>query len=189
MGADSIQNAVAAIVQGWLDDHPVLGWCVTHPLWAIASLLLFLFLTWGLLRAVARLVETLWIALLRAPIRFSRWIIRRILMLFKLQNVKFLESRPEADSDPSFDQQSLSLMGNGSSQLQGLRAHHSQSDSAEPVQTERSSPQLSDIMVRLERIQKEQIQLLQDVQTLLNSPTVKAESNFPVPKSPPQTKL
>jgi hypothetical protein len=38
MGAESIQNAIAAMLQGWLNDHPVLEWCATHQIWAIRIL-------------------------------------------------------------------------------------------------------------------------------------------------------
>jgi hypothetical protein len=58
MGAESIQNAIAAMVQDWLTDHPLLAWGVTHPIWAMTLLLLFIFLAWGLLGAIANLQKT-----------------------------------------------------------------------------------------------------------------------------------
>jgi DNA uptake protein ComE-like DNA-binding protein len=64
---DVAQDAIANSVQTWLDAHPIIGWFIIHPLILIATILLLIWLSWGLFRAIAQLSERLWIGLLRAP--------------------------------------------------------------------------------------------------------------------------
>ncbi len=48
---------------------------LSHPLWAIALLSLTLLLGSGLLRAIARLLEQLWLGLFRAPLSLGQWLL------------------------------------------------------------------------------------------------------------------
>jgi hypothetical protein len=164
MGAESIQTAIAAMVQDWLSDHPLLGWCVTHPIWAIALLLLFIF--------------SAWIALLRAPLRLVRWIGVRLLKLFK--------RIPKEMSQP-FDSPDTQL-------LQSPEIYSPTSTLNEPELAARNngqSAQLREVIVRLEQLQREQAQLLQDVRAILPQPS-NATLPHHVPtlqESKPQQKL
>jgi hypothetical protein len=84
MGTDAMQRAVADVFQDWLVAHPVLGWEITHPLWSIGLGLLLLFLFWGLLNAIGRLTEHLWVALLRLPLQLGQWIAQHLFGFVKL---------------------------------------------------------------------------------------------------------
>lgn len=160
IGAESIQNAIYAMVQDWLSHHPVLGWGMTHPLWAIASLLLILFLAWGLLGAIARLMETLWIELLRTPLKLSRWGVVRLRNLF----------RQSTNEPPSI----LSVSELNASDTHPLHPKKLHSpvlkldESVLDAQRNHQQPQLSEVVARLEQLQREQIQLLQDVRVMLH---------------------
>jgi hypothetical protein len=176
MGAEALRNALSSMLQSWLSDHPILGWCATHPLWALALLLLFVFFAWGLLRAIARLVETLWLMLLQVPIRFSRWMVRQLVNRFKPSKTK-VEKVADLDSllDPSLTPASSA-------------AQIVSSESNQPDQPDHSA-HLSSIVARLEQLQKDQIQLLQDVQALLHPPTAEAQPHRSTLKSLPQSSL
>jgi hypothetical protein len=52
----------------WIQTHPLLHWLTRHPLGTIGLGLLSLFLLSGLLSAISRLGEQLWLRLLRSPI-------------------------------------------------------------------------------------------------------------------------
>ena len=154
MGAEALKNALNSILQGWLIDHPVLGWCAIHPLWAIALVFLLVFLAWGLLKAIARLVETVWLALLQSPIRFSRWALKQVMGQF-ISAIPVIPAKIEADpaDDPGLPlTRTVPQIG------------PFQADQPDPAS---QAAQLSSIVVRLEQLQKEQLQLLQDVQALL----------------------
>jgi hypothetical protein len=55
-------------IQSWLDAHPVVAWAIAHPLITLAIAVLIIFIFWGLLRAIARLFDELWLRILRSPL-------------------------------------------------------------------------------------------------------------------------
>ncbi|MCG9891327.1 MAG: hypothetical protein MH252_09645 [Thermosynechococcaceae cyanobacterium MS004] len=203
MGAETLKNALAGMLQSWLVDHPVLGWCLSHPLWAIASSLLTLFLGWGFLRAIARLVETLWIRLLQIPLQLSRWLVIGLLWLFRLvfQSTKAaaLETSPSAidsvrDSDPQVISASTDISAslNGRSPLISasliLKPEHQSSGLAADLPLE-NQRQLRKIMMRLEQLQREQAQLLQEARSLLSQSKPAVQPHVVALKTPPENLL
>jgi hypothetical protein len=80
---DAPQRAIVAMVQTWLQNHPIMAWLVTHPLISTGILLSSLVLVRGLLGAIARLTERLWLTLLRAPMLFASWLFGAIVGLFR----------------------------------------------------------------------------------------------------------
>jgi hypothetical protein len=92
MGTDAMQRAVADVFQDWLVAHPLIGWEITHPLWSIGLGLLLLFLFWGLLNAIGRLTERLWVTLLRMPLQLGQWVGQRLFRFIKLPS-KVLSSK------------------------------------------------------------------------------------------------
>jgi hypothetical protein len=163
------------MVQNWLNDHPLLAWCATHPVWAIALLFLFIFSAWGLLGAIAQLVKTLWIELLRAPFRLVRWMGMYLLNLF----------RPSIDKPSQISDVQPSLRQEPQSpqlELNEPELANRQNDQA---------AQLSQVVDRLEQLQKDQLQLIQEVRDILQQPSDKPiQSLLPTLKeAKPQKKL
>jgi hypothetical protein len=62
----------------WIQSHPLIQWLISHPLGAIGLGLLSLFLLTGLLSAIGRLGEQLWLRLLRSPIALLSSITRNL---------------------------------------------------------------------------------------------------------------
>jgi hypothetical protein len=141
MGAQAMQNAMGEMTQNWLMAHPILGWGVTHPLWALGMVVALAFMSGGLLRAIAQLTEQLWIDLLQLPMRAIRWGLNRLLPWRKPQP-STQTSAPVGFYTPTLKQNQTGLQS----------ANHQQ---------------LCEIMVRLEQIQQEQALLLQDIKALL----------------------
>jgi hypothetical protein len=81
---EGIQSAVVGSFQDWLATHPMLAWLITHPLYALAIGLLLLVLLWGLIGAIANLVQQAWSALLHAPLKLIRWTWRSSVNLLKV---------------------------------------------------------------------------------------------------------
>jgi hypothetical protein len=81
--ATRLQASTTSVIQDWLDYHPRLSWMFHHPIWSLVIVAFFIFLIWGLLSAIARLTENLWMSLLQSPIRLSQWIIKRSPPLIK----------------------------------------------------------------------------------------------------------
>lgn len=79
----SLWDTAIQPIQDWLARYPVMVWLLEHPFWLLSTLLFCLFLLAGLLRAVARLTEQLWLALLRLPLTLVQWIWRGTLLLWR----------------------------------------------------------------------------------------------------------
>ncbi len=146
MGAQAMQGAVAAMIQNWLVDHPILNWGLTHPVWALIGLAVLFLLSGGLLRAIAQLTEQLWIRLLQLPMRLGQWILAQLLQFFG----RPFRASIHADPEP-IDISPLEI------NIASLQDAHESLD----------AEQLYDILVRLEQIQQEQTLLLQDIKNLL----------------------
>jgi fucose 4-O-acetylase-like acetyltransferase len=71
---DNITQSLLTPLQSWLIDHPIVAWMVAHPLWAIACCFVALLLCWGLLGALARLIQQGWLLLLQAPFNLLRFL-------------------------------------------------------------------------------------------------------------------
>jgi hypothetical protein len=157
IGAESIRNAIATMVQDWLNEHPVLEWCVAHPIWAIALLFLLIFSAWGLLGAIAQLVKTLWIELLRAPLKLGRWLGVRLLNLFR---------HSIDETSQTSDAQTLQLQD-----IQSLRSTLNDPNSDDRQNQNDQPARLREVVARLEQLQAEQAQLLQEVRAILHPPS------------------
>ncbi len=68
--------------------HPVIAWTMSHPLWAIGLFFIALLLCWGLLGAIARLVQEAWMLLLQVPLKLLRWLFSGLFKVFFTRTVK-----------------------------------------------------------------------------------------------------
>ena len=67
--AESIDRAIATYVSHWLLAHPYLTWTISHPLLGLGLVLLTIFSLWGLIKAIGRAIEQVWLLLLTTPFR------------------------------------------------------------------------------------------------------------------------
>jgi hypothetical protein len=72
----SIEHAIFSYFTQWLDAHAYLAWIVSHPLPSLGLLLLAIFSLWGLLKAVGRGIEQIWLFLLTTPFKLLQPILR-----------------------------------------------------------------------------------------------------------------
>ncbi|HAX75941.1 MAG TPA: hypothetical protein DCY88_08910 [Cyanobacteria bacterium UBA11372] len=66
---EGIEAGITSFVNNWFNDHPILFWILNHPIHDLGILLLVIFLFWGLLKAIGRLVEKAWISVIIAPFK------------------------------------------------------------------------------------------------------------------------
>jgi signal transduction histidine kinase len=82
----SIEHAVTNYFTHWLVAHPYLAWAISHPLPGVGLLLVLIFALSGLIRAVGRGFEQIWLFLLKTPFRLLqplfRWMWRSIERIF-----------------------------------------------------------------------------------------------------------
>ncbi len=75
---NSIGNSISSSWNNWLLQHPIIAWLFNHPLIGLVSCLLIVILTMRLLatiyRAIANVIDRLWLWILRSP-----WLLLRFL--------------------------------------------------------------------------------------------------------------
>jgi hypothetical protein len=74
----SIEHAVSNYFTHWLLDHPFLVWLISHPLLGLGLGLLTIFVLGGLLKAIGRGFEQVWLFLLKTPFKLLQPIFRLI---------------------------------------------------------------------------------------------------------------
>jgi hypothetical protein len=74
----SIEHAITSYFTQWLNAHSYLAWIISHPLPSLGLLLLAIFSLWGLLKAVGRGIEQIWLFLLTTPFKLLQPILRVI---------------------------------------------------------------------------------------------------------------
>lgn len=66
----------------WLAHHPLVAWLVQHPFWSLGLGIVSLVLVSGLLGAISRLTERLWLTLMSLPMRTLLWMLSGALSAF-----------------------------------------------------------------------------------------------------------
>ncbi|MBN3873967.1 hypothetical protein [Nostoc sp. JL33] len=154
----AVKDALASSVSDWLIQHPIffrlvqiLGWATNHPIISVVILLFTLALLWSIIKAIVRLIETASWSILQVPFK----------LLQALIEVSF-----------------LSLTKVGSFAVQQMTATET-IDNLPVLLPENFQPskqqRLAEISHRLEAIQKEQNELLQEAADLIASDTIDIE--------------
>ncbi|MDF0557045.1 hypothetical protein PY364_28505 [Kamptonema sp. UHCC 0994] len=146
--SDTIQNAINASVKEWINSHPFIFWLVSHPLIALAMLLLSIFIILGLFQALGSFFARGWLSILQIPGKF-------IQVVFTVGSKSVSNLGGVAVN--SLVSRNMGENNNLSLQLSGF-----QSNSLE------SQERLTNILIRLEAIRQEQNQLLQEAEAILS---------------------
>ncbi|MHC5735699.1 hypothetical protein [Nostoc sp.] len=154
----AVKGAIASSTSDWLTQHPIffrlvqiLGWATNHPIISIVILLFALALLWSIIKAIVRLIETASWSILKVPLKLLQALIK----------VSF---------------QSLTKVGSFAVQrIIGAKT----TDNLPvllPENFQQSKQQrLVEISSRLEAIQKEQNELLQEAADLIAADTIDIE--------------
>ncbi|MBN3908605.1 MAG: hypothetical protein HWQ35_19300 [Nostoc sp. NMS1] len=154
----AVKDVMASSVSDWLTQHTVffrlvqiLGWATNHPIISIVIFLFAIALIWSIIKAIVRLIETASWSILKVPLKLFQALIK----------VSF-----------------LSLTKVGSFAVQRMTATEKTNnlpallpESFQPNKKQR----LAEISSRLEAIQKEQHELLQEAADLIASDTIDIE--------------
>ncbi|MEH1898193.1 MAG: hypothetical protein V7K72_30675 [Nostoc sp.] len=154
----AVKDAMTSSVSDWLTQHPIffrlvqiLGWATNHPIISIVILLFAIAIIWSIIKAIVRLVETASWSILQVPLKLLQALIK----------VGF-----------------LSLTKVGSFAVQQITATKT-TDILPALPPENFQPnkqqRLAEISSRLEVIQKEQHELLQEAADLIASDTIDIE--------------
>lgn len=150
--SEAIQTALNSSVSDWLARHPLvfrvvqlLLWATNHPIISLVILLFAVAIAWSLIKALGRLIETAGLTLLQAP--------------FKLGQVLI-----------GVGYQSLGNFGVRASKhlsvAKNTKTPALQNPTSELIHKDKQQ-RLAEISTRLEAIQKEQNELLQEAAAIL----------------------
>ena len=149
--SNAMQTAINNSVGDWLEAHPVifrlvqfLIWGTNHPIWGLVILLFIIAIAWSLIKAISSLIETAWLALLKTP--------------FKLSQALFGVSAKSLNKFGGLVNKQLTANKNPDLLLQP----------SEVIQLNKQQ-RLAEISTRLETIQKEQSELLQEITAIVAS--------------------
>ena len=159
--SQAVQLAIGSSVNDWIQAHPVvlrllqlLAWASDRPILSLVILLFTLAIAWRLIKSVGSLFDKFLLALLQLPLKLGKFLLQVSFQFFSnfsnLITKQSLRDRPSLTSDA----QNLNFESN-----------------------ERDKKQrLLEISNRLAEIRKEQNQLLQEVEAILNSESFELEN-------------
>lgn len=145
--SEAMQGALAAAINDWLQSHPAMMrilqlvmWASNHPFLSVIILLFGVAIASSLITAIGHLMEMLWLSLLQAPLKLARLLLGASTKSLGRFGILTVKQAREAQNS-----QPLIL----------------------PPAT--AQARLGEILSRLEAIQKEQNQLLQEITTILGA--------------------
>jgi ElaB/YqjD/DUF883 family membrane-anchored ribosome-binding protein len=158
--SNAMQTAISNSVSEWLQAHPtilrltqLLIWATNHPVVSIVILIFVVAIAWSLTKAIARLFEQVSLSLLQAPLKLVQ-------LLFAF-SAKFLgkfsglaSNKPITDNNTE-----ITVLQLSSSNL---------------VYQDKQQ-RIAEISTRLEAIQNEQNELLQEIAAILASDKINRE--------------
>ncbi len=154
----AVKDAIASSASDWLTQHPIffrlfqiLGWGANHPIISIVILLFALALIWSIIKAIVRLIETASWSILKVPLKLLQALIK----------VSFL---------------SLTQVGSFAVQrITGAKTTDNLPTLLPESFQQNKQQRLAEISSRLEAIQKEQHELLQEAADLIATDTIDIE--------------
>jgi hypothetical protein len=81
--ATGVQDWVTNSTEEWFTQHPLIAWGINHPLWTLGFALIALFLSWGFLKAIAQLVERVWLLIFQSPLKLGQWLFQSLFNFYK----------------------------------------------------------------------------------------------------------
>lgn len=159
--SNAMQTAISNSVSEWLQAHPtilrltqLLIWATNHPIVSIVIFIFVVAIAWSLIKAIARLFEQASLSLLQAPLKLVQF-------LFAF-SAKFLGKFSSLASNQ------LAIDKNTETTVLQL--------SSSNVVDKNKQQRVAEILTRLEAIQNEQNELLQEVTAILASDKINKES-------------
>ena len=153
----AIETAIASGVNDWVGQHPaifrllqILNLAANHPIISLVLLLLAIAIAWSIIKAIVRLIETASWSILQVPLKL-------LLALIKVSFQSFIKFCSLAIKQLKNDKTSdlkLALLPATSEEI-----------------PETKQQRLTEIALRLEIIQTEQKQLLQEAAELIDTDT------------------
>ena len=162
----SVQTVVSSSVADWFEQHPAFlgiiksfNWAANHPIISLILIVFALAILWSLIKAIGRLIESASLSILKIPLKllgsFIKYSWRSLGKFSNFANNKFIDAKVDNASE--------------------LQLHN---NTAYQLITYNKQQRLKDISVRLEEIQKEQQELLQEAADILDAEKISTTTSL-----------
>ncbi|WP_017315271.1 hypothetical protein [Mastigocladopsis repens] len=162
--SEAVQTAISSSMSDWFEQYPtllrlvqILGWAVNHPIISLVILLFALAVVWSLIKAIGRLIESASLSLLRVPFKLLQAFVKVSFSWFS--RVASLTTKQLTNSSTTDNMPTL---------LPAI---------SQQIHKDKQQ-RLIEISTRLEEIQKEQNQLLQEAAEILAPEKIAMEVKF-----------
>ena len=163
---DTFQTAIDSSLGHLLEQHPmffkftqILTWGANHPIISLIIIIFVIALIFSLIKAIARLIESASLSILRLPLKLIQAVLKLSFLYFsKFTKQLFIKIKYRNSSD-SFPQ-NPQLIANNPKKLPIFE---------KKIFSLSKQQRLKEISSRLAEIQKEQHELLQEASSILNS--------------------
>ncbi|MBV9389763.1 MAG: hypothetical protein JOZ78_25350 [Chroococcidiopsidaceae cyanobacterium CP_BM_ER_R8_30] len=149
----AMQTAIGSTISDWLQAHPaalrlvrLLLWATNHPILSLVILLFAVAITWSLIRAIVRLLDTVGWSLLQVPLKLSL-----VLIGISFKSLRMFGS----------------LAANRFGVTQNTKESALQTSASKQLHSDKQQ-RLAEISSRLEAIRQEQNELLQEAAAILS---------------------
>jgi hypothetical protein len=162
----TVQTAVTSSFTDWFEQHPAFliiiksfNWAANHPIISLIILVFSLAILWSLIKAIGRFIESASLSILQIPLKLLQALVkyswRSLSNLSHFIKIKFnIEKAIKNHSELKLD-----------------------NHTAYQIISYNKQQRLKDISVRLEEIQKEQQELLQEAANILDSEKINSSVN------------
>ncbi|MEA5593622.1 hypothetical protein [Rivularia sp. UHCC 0363] len=161
-----IQNVLTSSVSDWYDQHPafskvitLFNWSISHPIISFILIVFSLAIFWSLIKAIGRLIESASLSILQIPLKLFQALIKYIWRSLS----KFSNFTTQKNTDTKI--------------LEKTSKHQIQNITAYQIVPCSKQQRLKDISARLEDIQREQQELLQEAADILDSERINSSVN------------
>ena len=162
----TVQNVITSSFTDWIEQHSAFlriiksfNWLVNHPIISLIIILFSLAILWSLIKAIGRLIESASLSILQIPLKLFQTLIKYC-WFFIRQLINFTKTKFTGEK-----------IVNPNSKFSLNNNHNYQ------VLSDNKQQRLTDISTRLEEIQKEQQELLQEATDILNSEKINSSVN------------
>lgn len=153
----AVQTVINSSLTDWFEQHPAFlriiksfNWSINHPIISLIILLFSLAIFWSLIKAIGRFIESASLSIAQIPLKLTQALIKYIwFSLGKFTNFATKKNKDAITPD-------------------NISQYNIQEHTNFKISSCSKQQRLKDISFRLEEIQKEQQELLQEAANLLN---------------------
>jgi len=65
--SNSVQSTLQSFWNNWVNNHPLMGFFISHPITAIIILIVIILTIWGIIQQIPSLLVNLWFLIFKSP--------------------------------------------------------------------------------------------------------------------------